>query len=68
MIIRFGDGLAGPVLVDVAHLELFVVTAERAIVGGHRTYSSTATSRAGRVVNDTKPPGNVSPSITMRQV
>src|SRR5258708_25579931 len=35
MVVFLGDGLAGPVLVDVANLEVFEVTTERTLVHGH---------------------------------
>src|SRR4051794_27553935 len=36
MVVELGDGLTGPVLVDVTRLEFLEIAAERALVDGHR--------------------------------
>ena len=40
VVVGFGDGLAGPMAVDIAHFEILVVAAEWAVVDGHGCTSS----------------------------
>jgi len=47
VVVGLGDGLAGPVAVDVADLEVLEVAAEGAIDHGHGSLLNNSSSRLG---------------------